>query len=228
MSDTPSRTGKKPLHPMPFVRIELAVLSVLDNRLLVLLGKRKQDPQAGRWALPGGVLRIDTDADLDAACQRLALERLGLGLPGATQLVAVGGHGRDPRSSWALSVVYRSMVSQGQLSAEPGKRLAELKWVPAEQAEADGKLAFDHARIISLAVQTLREEVEAFRFRLGLVPEIFTLGELQSAAEAVLGHLLDKSSFRRKIEALGIVEVQTGQWRTGAFRPAQLFRFRRS
>lgn len=211
---------------MPFVRIELAVLSVLDAQLQVLLGRRTEEPQAGRWALPGGVLRIDLDADLDAACQRIAQERLGIGLPGATQLLAVGGRSRDPRSPWALSVVYRSTVPLGQLAAEPGKRLAELKWVPAGRAATDAKLAFDHGHIVGQAVQTLRAEVEALRFAPGLMPQAFTLGELQAAAEAVLGRTLDKSSLRRKIDALGVVQALPGQWRTGAFRPAQLFRLR--
>ena len=92
---------------MPFVRIELAVLSVMDGTLQVLLGRRAEAPLAGRWALPGGVLRIDRDADLDAACQRTARERLGIELPGAMQLAAVGGRSRDPRAPWTLSVIYR-------------------------------------------------------------------------------------------------------------------------
>ncbi|MCU0923946.1 MAG: NUDIX domain-containing protein [Burkholderiaceae bacterium] len=211
---------------MPFVRIELAVLSVIDGSLQVLLGRRSAEPQAGRWALPGGVLRIDLDADLDAAARRVAGERLGIELPGATQLLAVGGHSRDPRAPWSLSVVYRSTVPGGLLAAEPGKRLAELKWTPTEQAAQDAELAFDHGKIVGRAVEALRAEVRVLRFAPGLLPDAFTLGELQAASEAVLGHGLDKSSFRRRIDAGAVVEAVPGQWRTGAFRPAQVFRLR--
>lgn len=209
---------------MPFVRIELATFAVVEGKLRVLLGRRAEAPYAGRWALPGGVLRIELDADLDAACQRVAQERLGVGLPGATQLTAVGGKARDPRSPWALSVVYRCTTSANQLAALPGKRMAELKWVDAEAAAADARLAFDHAQLIDRAIQSLRADMEALHFPYGLLTDTFTLGELQAASEAVLARPLDKSSFRRKLEAAACVQPVSGEMRTGAFRPAQLYR----
>ena len=73
-------------YPMPFVRVELAVLSIVEGSLAVLLGQRAQAPHAGQWALPGGVLRIDLDEDLEAAAQRVANERLGAPLPFIRQL----------------------------------------------------------------------------------------------------------------------------------------------
>lgn len=220
-----SPTGK-PVHPMPFVRIELVVLTVHEALLQVLLGRRAEAPYAGRWALPGGVLRIDLDDDLDAACLRVARERLGLELPSATQLCAVGGRSRDPRAPWALSVIYRCTTAQGQLVATPGKRMAELKWASALDASADAKLAFDHGDLIHAAVSAQQSEVEALRFSPGLIAEPFTLGDLQATAEAVLGRALDKSSFRRRIDAGERVEPVGDEKRTGPFRPAQLFRLR--
>lgn len=209
---------------MPFVRIELAAFAVVDGGLQVLLGRRAEAPYAGRWALPGGVLRIDLDADLDAACQRVAQERLGVGLPGATQLMAVGGKSRDSRAPWALSVVYRCTTSAAQLAAVPGKRMAELKWVDAESAAADARLAFDHATLVEQAVQQLRAEVAMLKFPAGMLDESFTLGELQAASEVVLGHPLDKSSFRRRLDSAGVVQPIPGELRTGPNRPAQVFR----
>jgi len=220
-----SPTGK-PVHPMPFVRIELVVLTVHEGVLQVLLGRRAEAPYAGRWALPGGVLRIDLDDNLDAACMRVARERLGLELPSATQLCAVGGRSRDPRAPWALSVIYRCTTAPGLLVATPGKRMAELKWAGGFDASADAKLAFDHSDLIHAAVGALQSEVEALRFSPGLITEPFTLGDLQATAEAVLGRALDKSSFRRRIDAGERVEPVGEERRTGPFRPAQLFRLR--
>lgn len=214
------------LHPMPFVRIELAVLAVADGVLQVLLGRREEAPHKGQWALPGGVLRIDQDVDLDAACRRVAQERLKLELAGACLLTAVGGRGRDSRAPWALSVIYRCATTIERLPAAPGKRMAELQWRDANEAVADARLAFDHARLVALAVQRLRAEVEVLAFPPGLVDEPFTLGQLQAAAEAVLGRELDKSSFRRRLDAAGCVEAIPDEKRTGAFRPAQLYRLR--
>jgi ADP-ribose pyrophosphatase YjhB (NUDIX family) len=211
---------------MPFVRIELVVLTVHEGVLQVLLGRRAEAPYAGRWALPGGVLRIDLDDNLDAACMRVARERLGLELPSATQLCAVGGRSRDPRAPWALSVIYRCTTAPGLLVATPGKRMAELKWAGGFDASADAKLAFDHSDLIHAAVGALQSEVEALRFSPGLITEPFTLGDLQATAEAVLGRALDKSSFRRRIDAGERVEPVGEERRTGPFRPAQLFRLR--
>ena len=215
-----------PTHPMPFVRIELAVLGVHDGVLQVLLARRAEAPYAGRWALPGGVLRIDKDADLYAACQRTAQERLGIGLDHAMQLCAVGGRSRDPRASWTLSVIYRCTTAPGRLSATPGRRVTDLKWTDAVGAAEDGKLAFDHAALIRRAVESLRADVADLHFPPGLIAEPFTLGDLQATAAAVLGKELDKSSFRRRIDAAGCVEAVEGEMRTGPFRPAQMYRFR--
>lgn len=213
----------RPIHQMPFTRVELAVFAVEQGALQVLLGRRAEAPHAGRWALPGGVVQVDKDTDLDAACRRVARERLQVALPGATQVVAVGGRSRDPRATWTLSVLYRAMTRAQVLQAVAGKRLTELSWQDAA-AIGDLTLAFDHATLVKRAVQQLRVEVAALRFPAGMLAEKFTLGELQAASEVVLGHSLDKSSFRRRLDAAGVVQTVPGEMRTGANRPAQMFR----
>lgn len=209
---------------MPFVRIELAVLTIDNGKLWVLLGRRAEPPHPGRWALPGGVLRIDKDVNLDAAAQRVASERLGIGLPTASQLAAVGGPTRDPRAPWALSLVYRCVAAPGCLAVTPGKRMAELKWVDAQEATDDPNLAFDHGALIGRAIEALRTEVQALNFPSGFLTEPFTLSDLQATAGIVLGRKLDKASFRRRLATSDCVEIVEGQMRTGAFRPAQLYR----
>ena len=69
------RAGK--LHPMPFTRLEIAVMALIGGRLHVLLARRAEPPHAGRWALPGGALRIDLDRTLDDGARRVMHERLG-------------------------------------------------------------------------------------------------------------------------------------------------------
>ena len=213
-------------HPMPFVRIELAVLSIVDGQLAVLLGKRTGQPHIGQWALPGGVLRIDLDDDLDAAAQRVAKERLGTTLPFLRQLTAVGSRHRDPRAPWALSIAYRAMVPFESINPEAGKRIEALAWRAADEAACDTSLAFDHPALIMDAVNATRREVEELQLPFGFLPEHFTLGELQACCEAMLGRRLDKSSFRRRLEDRNLVEAIPGEMKTGAFRPAQLFRKR--
>ena len=210
-------------YPMPFTRIELAILSVVDGRLVVLLGKRAQEPHAGKWALPGGVLRIDLDADLEAAAQRVSNERLGVTLPYLRQLAAVGSAGRDSRAPWALSVAYRALIPIDAIDPKAGKRLNEIRWVSADEASEDTQLAFDHSALIRSAIEATRSDIDRLELPYGFLPERFTLGELQSCCEAILGQRLDKSSFRRRIDERQLLKSIPGEMRTGAFRPAQLY-----
>ena len=112
--------------PMPFTRVEIAVLSVLEQQLQVLLALRAEAPFADNWALPGGVLRIDVDTSLDAAAQRVMGERIGIELPFLRQLCAVGNPSRDPRAPWAMSVVYRALVPIEALRLSAGKRIRSV------------------------------------------------------------------------------------------------------
>ena len=214
-------------HPTPFTRIELCVLSIVESQLQVLLGRREQAPFKGRWALPGGVLRIDLDSDLEQAAQRVANERIGLSLPYLRQQCAVGGNGRDPRAAWSLSVVYRALVPAENFYPTAGKRLMALRWTPVGEAMPDATLAFDHNQIVAAAVANLRAEVDRLDLPFQYLPNQFALGELQEICEKLLGRKLDKSSFRRRLEDKHILEPIKGAIRRGeANRPAQLYRGR--
>jgi hypothetical protein len=89
-------------------------------------------------------------------------------------------------------------------------------------------LAFDHAALVERAVEIIRSEVEALHLQFEFLPEAFTLGELQLTCEHLLGRPLDKSSFRRRLADRDLVEPIDGAMRSGAFRPAQLYRKRSS
>ncbi len=210
-------------YPMPFVRMDLVVLAVWGDRLQVLLSHREEAPFKDQWGLPGGVLRIDLDASLESAAQRVARERLGRELSNLAQMTAVGGADRDPRAPWAMSVVYCSLVSP-ELDITPGKRVQALAWRPVEDIGSAQPLAFDHAGLIQRAVQRVRQEVRDMRFPKGSVPDQFTLPELQARSEAILGAPLDKVTFRRRVEAAQMVEPLPGVMRGGSHRPAQVYR----
>ena len=209
---------------MPFTRVELVVMSIVDGHLAVLLGKRTGAPHVGQWALPGGVLRIDLDADLECAAQRVAHERLGVQLPFLRHLTAVGGKLRDSRAPWALSIAFRALLPIEAIDPKAGKRLEALRWVPVDEAMLDESLAFDHAGLIHSATEITRTEIDRLELPFGFLPEKFTLGELQACCEMLLDRRLDKSSFRRRLDERSLVEPVPGEMRTGAFRPAQLFR----
>lgn len=215
-----------PLYPMPFVRVEIALQSVVDRRLCTLFVMREQPPYAGRWALPGGIVRVDLDANLDAAAIRMAQERLGSAPPNLQQLCAVGAAGREPRGpqKWGLSVVYRTLVPEGSLTVTPGKRVSGLKWVPADEPLTDARVGFDHQELAARAIAATRSEIAALKFPPGFVPARFTLTELQQLCEQVLGSALDKSSFRRKLRERGLTTPVEGMYKRGErSRPAAFY-----
>lgn len=211
------------VHQMPFTRVELVIMSVVDDVLCVLLGKREQAPYIGQWALPGGVVRIDLDENLDASAQRVAQERLGINVPYLRQQCVIGGATRDPRAPWAVSIVYRALTRIEAFNPTPGKRLEALRWCPIDEAVGDSNIAFDHNQLIQKAVDAMRTEIDRLELPFKFLPKLFTLGELQSTCEALLGRHLDKSSFRRRIDERALVEPVLGEMRMGAFRPAQLY-----
>lgn len=221
MNDAPSKR-----HAMPLVRIELVLQSLVDGRLSVLLARRQAAPWKGRWALPGGALRIDLDRSLEDAARRVASERLNAGLACLQQLRAVGGPSRDPRAPWALSVVYRGLLRVEALEVAPGKRIEALRWWAVDEVDDAARPAFDHGELVRSAAQVLRQQVDRLELPFEFLPEKFTLSELQGDCERMLGRRLDKSSFRRRLDERNLVEPLPGEMRTGANRPAQLYRAR--
>jgi 8-oxo-dGTP diphosphatase len=211
---------------MPFTRIEIALFTVRDGELHVLLARRAEEPHAGKWALPGGVLRIyrESEVSLDAAARRVAVERLNLEIGNLRQLCAVGGPDRDPRG-WALSVVYRGLVPFERVAPSPGLRVKDLQWRPAREAADDRRLAFDHPGLIARALRALQDDINRMDLPAEFLPDAFTLSELQQICGALRGQPFDKASFRRRVAER--VEPVEGEMRGGANRPAQVFRLAR-
>jgi len=201
-------------------------MSLVDGQLQVLLARRAQAPYSGKWALPGGVLRIDLDAGLEDAARRVMRERLGAELPYLRQLCAVGGPSRDPRAPWAISIVFRALVPLDGIQTTPGKRIEALRWFAVDDLPDRAEIAFDHRGLILDAVRDTREAIEALQLPTEFLPPDFTLGELQTTCEKLLGRKLDKSSFRRRLREAEVLELVEGKMRTGPFRPAQLYRMR--
>lgn len=216
-----------PHYPMPLTRVEVVLQSVVNNHLSTLLIKRAEDPFKGAWALPGGVVRIDLDASLDKAASRVISERLSIDPQGLKQLLTVGGIGREPRAQngWGISVVYRAMVPENSVLPIAGKRIENWAWHPVDALPDNQAFAFDHAAITTQAAIWSRAEFEDLRFPAGLLPDRFTLTELQLICEAVLGRRLDKSSFRRKLKDRGVVVPIEGAFQSGMRnRPAGLYK----
>ena len=213
--------------------VDVVLLTLHEQALHVLLQRREREPFAGALALPGGFIHTEEDASAWHAAERVLAQKTGITSPYLEQLATWAGPGRDPRG-WSLSVVYYALVPPGIVPAQallpeacsPDARL-QLRPVAALGAQAGAPaLPFDHARIIELAVQRVRTKSLYSSLPVYLCGECFTLPQLQAVYEAVLGEPLNKVSFRRKIEELGMLEAVPGQLSGGAHRPAQLWRLR--
>ena len=211
----------------PAVRVELCVLGVVDKVLCTCLQRQRGGPSCARWAVPGGALRIDHDADLLSAVQRVSRELFGIDLQGVRQLGAAGSADRNPSVCWELSVFYRALLPVEIIHSTPIDPEFERCWMRIDDSFEADPIVLDHLHWIALAVRETRQEIEALRFPSGLLPERFTLGELQSICEEVLGRAIDKSSFRRRLNERQMVEPVAGSLVAGmAYRPAQIYKLR--
>ena len=205
--------------PHPFVTVDVIIFTLCSSDLQVLLVKRKYSPFEGMWAIPGGFVGIDESLE-DAALRELE-EETGVRDVYLEQLYTFGGVDRDPRGH-VITVAYFALVPAAAIDPHAGSDAVETRWWSAYDLPS---LAFDHANILSYALQRLRYKLEYAAVGFELLPDVFTLSELQAAYEIILGEKLDKRNFRRKILSAQVIE-ETEMYRTGEGRPAKLYRFR--
>lgn len=217
-------------YPRPAVTADACIFTMHGDDLAVLLVKRKGQPFKGHWALPGGF--VDKNESLEKAAARELEEETGLTGVAFEQLAAFGDPNRDPRGH-TVTIVFFTFIHAEAAIVRAGDDAAEVAWHPLRTLPLAGagtpkmpRLAFDHARILNLARHRLQERLRdpSRESSFQLVPQHFTLTELQRVYEAVLGHALDKRNFRARFVARGVVEPVAAQ-RTGKHRPAQLYRW---
>jgi len=206
-------------YPRAALTVDCVVFGFDEAELKVLFIRRGLAPFKDKWALPGGFVRVEET--VDEAARRELMEETGLKDVFLEQLYTFGEVGRDPRER-VVSVAYYALVKLAEHPATGASDASDAAWFPAAEPPA---LAFDHAQILSVAAERLRGKVRYEPIGFELLPEKFTLSQLQHLYEAVLQAPLDKRNFRKKILSMGLLIPLQEQVRTGAHRPAQLFRF---
>jgi len=201
------------------VTVDIVLLTIRDGHLNALLIKRMAKPFENRYALPGGFVLEQESLD-DAAIRELR-EEAGVDRVYLEQLYTFGDPERDPRGR-VITVAYYALVPHTQ-TPRAGTDASDAAWFPATDLPP---LAFDHREIVEYAHTRLRNKLDYTNVGFGLLPEKFTLTELQLVHEAILGQRLDKRNFRRKIIQKGIVKP-IKEWRRTGRKPAQLYRFGR-
>ena len=199
------------------VTVDTVLFTIQTGVLKVLLVKRRIPPFAKQFAIPGGF--VHEDEDLDQAALRELREETGVGDVYLEQLYSFGNPDRDPRGR-VITVAYFALISADR-KLKAGSDAAEADWYSMDDLPP---LAFDHAAILNYALERLRNKLEYTTVGFQLLPEKFTLTELQELYEAILGKKLDKRNFRRKMSLLKILKPLP-EYRRGGQRPAQLYRF---
>ena len=218
----------------PSVAVDVALLSVIDDHPVALLIQRPEHPYSGAWQLPGAFIRMDES--LDQAAGRALEEKTGVTNLYIEQLYTFGEVDRDPRTR-VISVAYFALVDASRL--KPSKETAciarlDVPW----KGEAGGEvspviesqrleMAFDHAKILGMAIKRLRGKLRYAPIGYELLGETFTLHDLQRIHQAILGKRINKDSFRRRMLASGELEA-TGALKKGdKHRPAALYRHKK-
>ncbi len=205
-------------YPHPAVTTDVVLFTLREGSLSVLLIERLNPPFRGMWALPGGFL--DIDEDLEQCAMRELREETGIEGVYLEQLYTFGTPGRDPRER-IISVTYFALTRSDSLQPKAASDAARVAWFPVNDLP---ELAFDHAQILQLARQRLVAKLHYSTIAFQLLPERFTLSQLQSVYEILLDEPLDKRNFRKTMLARGVL-TDTGELaRSGSHRPAKTYR----
>jgi 8-oxo-dGTP diphosphatase len=208
-------------HPRPALTVDCVVFGYDGGGLKVLLIQRELEPHAHAWALPGGFVRIDEG--LEDAARRELEEETGITRVYLEQLYTFGEVDRDPRGR-VVTVAYFALAKLSDHTIRAAGDAENVAWFEVRDPPP---LAFDHARILAVAVERLRGKVRYAPVGFELLPPKFSLSQLQHLYEVVLERRLDKRNFRKKILATELVVETDERQQDVAHRAARLYRFDR-
>jgi 8-oxo-dGTP diphosphatase len=207
----------------PSVTVDIVILTVRQPRLEVLLVQRGKPPYKGMWAIPGGF--VGPDETLEAAARRELEEETGVRGIAVQQFQSFGDPGRDPRG-WVISVAHLALAPEERLREQQVRGAddaAEAGWFAAYEPP---ELAFDHARILTCALDHLRQMLDYIPVAWPLLPEAFTLPQLQVVYEVLLHRRLDSSPFHKRMLAAGLLEQAPASGQMSGRGGQAFYRFR--
>lgn len=203
------------------ITTDVVIFTIKDNKLQVLLVKRANEPFKGRWAIPGGFIRLSEN--LDNAALRILKEKTNVDNIYLEQLYTFGDPLRYP-SSRVITCAYFALIRSDdiKLSFDNSQGITEVQWHEVYNLPT---LAFDHKEIIEYSIKRMRERLEFCPIAFQLLPEKFTLTELQKSYELILDMKLDKRNFRKKVLTGSVLKELNEYTKMGSKRPARLYSF---
>lgn len=207
--------------PVASLTVDCVLFGFNETQLKVLLIKRASDPEAGSWALPGGFM--EKEETLEMAARRVLEMLTGVSEVYMEELKTFSAVNRHP-SARVITVAFYALVNPDHYPLKPSWHASEAYWYTLDSLP---ELGFDHKEIINVAIQTLKKNIQVKPLGFELLPQKFTLKELQDLYEAILGNKLDRRNFRRKIKALTILD-ELEEVRKGAHKDASLYAFNKA
>ncbi len=210
---------KQKIYASPSVTADTVIFTIENGSLEVLLIKRKDQPFVGQWALPGVYLLKNESAK--SAASRALSAKAGVKATYLEQLYTFDSPFRDPRGH-VVSITYFALIPKNKINLKQNNYLQMPTIFPINKLP---KLAFDHKKIVEYATSRLRSKLEYTNIVYSLLPNDFTLGQLQKTYEAINGKKLDKRNFRKKFLALNLIKTSKKKLSGVQQRPAELFHF---
>lgn len=204
----------------PLVTVDSVLFTLHQQTLCVLLVKRANQPQRGRWGLPGGFIDVTRDASTRETALRKLTEKAGVSPAWLEQLDTFSGPQRDPRG-WSLTVAWYALIAWADCAPHIDS-VSDAQWLPVSEL-ANIEIAFDHHAIIQAALHRLRQKTMYSLIPAFCLPETFTQSQLHDATEIILGQPIQRKSLIRRFEASGMFEETGESVATGA-RKARLWR----
>ena len=198
--------------------VDCIIFGFDNNKLKILIGKRNMDPGRGEWSLYGGFVR--SDESLDEAAHRTLRELTGLRNVFMRQVGAFGNLDRDPGER-VVSVAYYALINVKDYSERQRKR-HDVEWVNIEDIP---QMYSDHNNMVVKARKLMKQKIKTDPVGFQLLPELFTLTQLQRLYEAVNGEELDKRNFRKRIKDMDFIEKTDLIDKKTSKRGASLYRF---
>jgi len=205
-------------HQKIFLSVDCIIFGFEANKLKVLIGKRKMDPGRGEWSLYGGFVR--NDEGVDEAANRTLFELTGIRNVYMRQVGAFGSVDRDPGER-VVSIAYYALINVADYSAKLQKE-HQLEWVNIDEIPP---MFSDHNEMICKARKLMQQKIRTEPISFQLLPNLFTLTQLQRLYEAVNGEEVDKRNFRKRIKEMDFIEKTDLIDKHSSKRGAFLYRF---
>ena len=203
----------------PSVTVDVLFFTIKEGKLQVLLIKRAAWPFQGYWALPGGF--VGMNEDLETAAAREIYDECGIKNLFLEQLFTFGEPKRDPRTR-VITVTYYALAPSEDIKQIQVDEVKEAKYFPIDSLP---KMAFDHKKIVEVGFERLKSKIRYSNIVFGLLPDVFSLSEVQNIYEIIFDKKIDKRNFRKWMLSSGLL-ISTGKKKSGlAHRPALQYKF---